>query len=97
MRSWIFLGSSSSLGELHHTPPSVAVVAIPSGTVSVEVSPESSKTTIRSKSGGNLNVLKIPSSEKKKVSWQKVPRTHSSSSSIHSHREDLFRITAVTE
>ncbi len=33
VRSWFFLGSSSSLGKLHHTPSSV-VLAIPSGTVS---------------------------------------------------------------
>ncbi len=33
VRSWVFLGSSSSLGELRHTPPLAAVVAIPSGTV----------------------------------------------------------------
>jgi hypothetical protein len=33
VQSWVFLGSSSSLGKLHHTPPLVAVVAILSGTV----------------------------------------------------------------
>ena len=33
VRSWDFLGSSSSLGELHHIP-SLVVLAIPSGTVS---------------------------------------------------------------
>jgi hypothetical protein len=33
VRSWVFLGSSSSLGELHHIP-SLVVLAIPSGTVS---------------------------------------------------------------
>ena len=54
VRSWVFLGSSSSLGKLHHNP-SLVVLAIPSGTVNAgEVTDVSESSLLTGSGPGSL-------------------------------------------